>query len=35
MQNRTEYLGGSLLTQEVILFYFYTVRPMDTLDSRQ
>ena len=33
-KNRTEYLGGSLLTQEVISFYFYTVRPTDTLDSR-
>ena len=34
-KNRTEYLGGSLLTQEVISFYFYIVRPTDTLDSRQ
>ena len=30
-----EKVGGSLLTQEVISFYFYTVRPTDTLDSRQ
>ena len=35
MQNRTEYLGGSFLTQEVVSFYFYTVRPTETLDSRQ
>ena len=36
-KNRTEYLGGSLLTQEVVSFYFYTVCPVlpDTLDSRQ
>ena len=31
-KNRTEYLGGSLLTQEVISFYFYTATAVNEIN---
>jgi hypothetical protein len=31
-KNRTEYLGGSLLTQEVVSFYFYTATAVNEIN---